>query len=144
MFPRPLRRDLRTKIIIFSRNVSSHKTDQILSEILVIFTHDWLNSNWISRVVFTYDWLNSHRTVIACSVLPFILHDNQKLMIALEWECFCLIEISINVNKMLSLLLLHVVIRFFYTALCCWLFTSKFPFIFNFNRPRNIFFHISF
>ena len=73
------------KIVLFSRNVSSLKTDRILSELRIVFTHDWLNFNWIT---------------VTCSVLPFISHD-QRLIVG---ECFRLREISINVNKLLALL----------------------------------------
>ena len=61
-------RDLRTTIILFSRNVPSHKTDWIISE-RHVFTQDIPNSYWISRVVFTYNWLNSNWIAVACSVL---------------------------------------------------------------------------
>ena len=58
-----------------------------LTEFIVNYlssSHNWLNSNWTSRVVLTHDWLNSNWiecrlyirlnskwTAIACSVLPF-------------------------------------------------------------------------
>ena len=55
-------RDLRTTIILFSRNGSSHKTDWILSEPHV-FTQDWPNFYWIN---------------ISYSVLPFISQSTQS------------------------------------------------------------------
>ena len=42
--------------------MSSRKTDRILFELRVVFAHDWRNSNGLT---------------IACSVLPFISHDQQ-------------------------------------------------------------------
>ena len=78
-------RDLRTKkkIILFSHNVSSHKTDRILSQLRVVFTHDWLNSNWTTRVVLTHDWLCA---ALCCLLYPMI----SSLMNAHVGECFFL------------------------------------------------------
>ena len=55
-----------------------------------------------------------------------------SLMCALEEEYICLREISINVNKLLAVLLLPVLFIRYYTALCCCLFASLSPFIFFF------------
>ena len=77
--------------------------------------HTQLNSNWTSCVALTYDWLNSNwiteppLPVLSCLLCPTI----SRLMNALEGECFCLREISINVNRLLILLLLHVFILVF-------------------------------
>ena len=61
---------------------------------------------------------------------------------ALEGECFCLREISINVNKLLALLLLHFFIRFFilHFVLDCLLLNSLLlyfstDFINDVNKP---------
>ena len=91
---------------------------------LTEFYHTRLNSNWTSRVA----WIptESPFPALACLLYPVI----SSLLNALEGECFCFCELSINVNKLLALLLLHVFIRFFYTALCYWLFISKSLFIF--------------
>ena len=62
-------RDLQTIIILFTRNVSSHKTDWIFSEL----------------------------PLLALSCLLYRRVNN--LMNALEGECLCLCLISINVNK---------------------------------------------
>ena len=51
--------DLQTIIVLFSRNVSSHKTDWLLSK-PHNFTQDWPHFYWISRVIFTHYWLNSN------------------------------------------------------------------------------------
>ena len=55
------------------------------------------------QCVFTQDWLNSFWIAIACPVLPFMN------------ACLCLRKISINVNKLLAVLLLpvYLFIRFF-------------------------------
>ena len=60
-------RDLQTTILLFTRNVSSHKSDCIFSE---------LSSPALSCLIY-----------------------------ALEGKCLCLREISINVNKLFTLLL---------------------------------------
>ena len=73
--------DLRTTIILFSRSVSLHKTDWILSEQRV-FTQDWPISYWVSLVVFTNDWLNFNWITVVCSVLPFISQQSD--------ECTCM------------------------------------------------------
>ena len=73
-------RDLRSTIILFSRNVSSNKTDWILTESRVVFTHDWLNTNWITECVLC---------------LAFYITRASSVMNALVWGC--LREISINV-----------------------------------------------
>ena len=78
-------RDLQTTIILFTRNVFSHKTDWILSE----------------------------SPLIALSCLLY--RSESSLMNALEGECFCLREIPINVPKLLAVLLLpvYLFVRFF-------------------------------
>ena len=88
--------DLQTIIVHLTSNVSSHKTDWILFELLLPALSGLL-----------YRRLNS-------------------LMNALEGERLSLSEIFINVNNLLAVLLLlvYLFIRFFYTALCCCLFTS--------------------
>ena len=77
-------RDLQTIIILFTCNVSSHKTDWILSELP----------------------LPAMSYLLYCRV--------GSLMNALEGICLCLREISINVNKLLAMLLLlvYLIIRF--------------------------------
>ena len=70
------KRDLHTTIIRFTRNLSSHMIDWILSELL----------------------LSALSCVLYCKL--------GRLMNALERECVH--ETSINVNKLLAVLLLHV------------------------------------
>ena len=79
-------RGLRTAVILFTHNVSSHKTDWILSELPLL-------------------------------ALSYILyHIVRSLMNAFEGECLnvlCLTEISINVNKLLAVLLFPIYFPFF-------------------------------
>ena len=79
--------DLQTTIILFTRNVSSHKTDWILDELqlLALFC------------------------LLYCRV--------SSLINALEEECLCLREISINVNKMFIVIFVFILlfVPFFYT-----------------------------
>ena len=73
---RSFSRDLRTRnYYLFAQDVfkTSHKTDRILFQLRVVFTHDWS-----SRVALAHDWLNSNLITIACSVLPFISDDQQS------------------------------------------------------------------
>ena len=66
-----------------------------------------------------WNWLNSFATLLlALSVLYRRLG---SLMTALEIQCLCLLEMFINVNKLLAGLLLpvYLFICFFYTAFCC-------------------------
>ena len=59
--------------------------------------------------LFTQDWLNFFWTDIASSVLCCLLYCSlSSLMNTLEGECLCLHEISVNVNKLLAVLLLSV------------------------------------
>ena len=61
--------------------------------------------------VFTQDWLNSFW--IPLSALSCLLYRRVSCLInALEGECLCLLEISINVNKSLAELLLRVYLFF--------------------------------
>ena len=62
--------DLQTTIILFTRNVSSDKTDWILYELPML--------------------------ALSCLLYRMV----SSLMNALEGECLCLCEISINVNKL--------------------------------------------
>ena len=71
-------RDLQTTITLFTRNVSSHKTHWILSE--------------------------SPLLALSCLLYRVV----SSLMNTLEGEYLCLREIPINVNKLLAVLLLHV------------------------------------
>ena len=89
-------RDLQTAIILFTLNMSSHKTDWIIFELPLL--------------------------ALSCLLYHFLC----SLMNELDGECLCLWEISINVNKFLAvlLLLIYLFIRFLNTALCCSLFTS--------------------
>ena len=66
--------------------------------------------------VFTQDWLNSFWTAVAWSVLFLYRRLNSRIN-ALEGECLCLREISINRNNLFAVLFLSVYlfIRFFYT-----------------------------
>ena len=66
------------KIILFSRNVSSHKTDLILCELAT-------------------GWILTELPLLAPYCLLYRMISSQ--MNALEGECFCLREISINVNS---------------------------------------------
>ena len=52
--------------------------------------------------VITQDWLNSFWIAIACFVLHFIARSVSSLMNVLERECLWLREISINVNKLFT------------------------------------------
>ena len=93
-------RDLQTTIILFTRNLSSHKTDWILSELLLPA---------ISCLL--YHWLNS-------------------LMKTFEGECLCLRKITLNVKKLPAVLLLpvYLFIRFFILHFVCCLLPSLSPF----------------
>ena len=78
-------RNLQTTIILFTRIVSSHKTDWILPE--------------------------SPCFALSCLLYRMV----SSLMNTLEGECFCHREISINVNKLLVVLLsLVLFIRYFF------------------------------
>ena len=79
-------RDLQTLIILFTCNMSSHKTDWILSE-LPLFA------------------------LLSCLLYGMV----SSLMNAFEREYLCLFDISVNVNQLLALLLLpvYLFIRFF-------------------------------
>ena len=87
-------------IILFTRNVSSHKTDWILSE-LPLFALSCL----LYRRVYS-------------------------LMNAPEGGCLCLREISVNVNELFTFFLavlwlpVYLFIRFFILHCCCCPFTS--------------------
>ena len=89
-------RDLQATIILFTRNMSSHKTDWILFELPLL--------------------------ALSCLLYRRV----SSLIKAPEGECLCLRKISINVNKLFTVLLLpvYLFICFFYTVFCCCLFTS--------------------
>ena len=89
-------RDVQTTITLFTRNMSSHKTERILSELPLLAL-----SYFLYRVV-------------SC------------LMNKLEEECFCLREISKNLNK---LLLVFVYPLFLY---CTLVFEQQILFFVNF------------
>ena len=106
--------------------------------------------------IFRPQLLSSHATCLHTRLTEYFLHPAaypvlslisqlSSLMNAFEAECLCLHEISVNVNKLFTLLLfrcfLHVIravkllpvyliMCFFYTALCCCLFTSFSPFLY--------------
>ena len=71
-------RDLETTIILFKQNVSSHKTDLILSDLLL--------------------------PAMSCLLCRLV----SSLMNVLEGECLLLCEVSVIVNKSLAVLLLPV------------------------------------
>ena len=87
MFTKLCSRDLRTTIILLLRNLSLHKTDRILTK--------------------------SSLPTLNCLLYRRV----RSLMKGLEEECFCLREISGNVNKLLAVLLLYVFICFLYYTL---------------------------
>ena len=110
--------------------MSSYKTDWILSESRVVFTHDWTLTEPHVLSWHMTDWIRTE-SLNRCSVLPFISHDQQCNECALVGECFCLCEISINVNKLFLVYFVYVrpwriVVALytlsFCTALCCCFF----------------------
>ena len=89
-------RDLQTTITLFTRNVSSHKTHWILSE--------------------------SPLLALSCLLYRVV----SSLMNTLEGEYLCLREIPINVNKLLAVLLLHVLF------ICYFLYCTLLLFVYFF------------
>ena len=83
-------RDLRTTIILFSRNVSSHKTDKILTDSRV-FTKDWPNSNWLACLYTRQTEFLLNHCCLLC--LAFYITRVSNLMNALVWECLRKISI---------------------------------------------------
>ena len=94
--------------LFFTHNVSSHNTAWILSE--------------------------SQLLALSCLLYRKVI----SLMMALEEECLCLHEISINVNKLLAVLLLPVYLYIHFLYWCCCLifinslimYTSPLSFVF--------------
>ena len=69
------------------------------------------------------DWILSESPLLTLSCLLYCRPET--LMNAFGEECLRFSKFAINVNKLLAVLLLlvYLFIRFFYTALCCCLFT---------------------
>ena len=85
--------------------------NRVLQTVIILFTHN----------------VSSHKIDRIFSELPIILQGKQFNEHLLEGECLYLREISINVNKLLAVLLS--VYSLFYTILCCCLFISLYPFL---------------
>ena len=103
------KRDFQTTVILFIRNVSSDKTEWILTELPLL------------------------------TLLCFLYRMVSSLMNALVGECLCLKEISINANKLLAVFLLpvYLFIRFLYVlhfVVVCLLLN---PFFFNTDVIEN-------
>ena len=90
-------KDLQTTIILFTCNVSAHKTGWIISELPLL--------------------------ALSCLLYRMV----NSLMNGLEGECNSLREISLNVSKSFAVLFcLFCILAIFYTALCYCSFTALF------------------
>ena len=97
-------------LLLYNNNCSINLYNRDLQTKFILFTTS------------VHTRLLSELPLLALS-LVFSIAMVSNLMNAVEGEYLCLHEISINVNKLLAVLLLPVY-PLFYTRLCCCLFTS--------------------
>ena len=118
-------RDLRTIIILFSRNVSSHKTDRILTE------------SHVSSSRTTDRTLTESPHDLFC----LLYHKGQQFdkytcMRNTAWnpytckQVFYVYEYFVYVGPCRVVVVAHLSIRYIRTALCCYLFISLSPYFF--------------